>query len=480
MTNDIFLGNSKEDTPQYIQLKMANRHGLITGTTGTGKTVTLQTIAEQFSSQGIPVFSADVKGDLSGLGEKGSPHPKITERVNKLLIKDFAHRASPVNFWDMEGETGIPLRTTSDKIGPLLFSKLLDANDTQSGIIQIAFRFAKDHAIELNTLDDLKDMLNYISNHSNRSEYGNISKSSVAAIIRDLLVLEDAGADTFLAKPALNIKDIMHVDSDGRGQINLLDATSLIQNGRIYGVFLMWLISELFEQMPEAGDPEKPKMVFFFDEAHLLFNDASKALLEKIEMVVRLIRSKGVGIYFVTQSPTDIPDNILAQLGNRVQHALRSYTPSDQKNLKAAAKSFRVNPRIDTEKAITELGIGEALVSTLDEKGMPSMVEHTLIAPPRSKMGPISPERRQTLIDSSILQRIYSQKQTSPTTSQQLALKFPQEDLPANKIERTITPKKAANRRQGAGEAFFKSFLRSIASRLGTAIIRSLMKGFKK
>ncbi len=400
---------AKSEIELHITPRMANRHGLITGATGTGKTVTLQVLAESFSLQGVPVFMTDIKGDLSGISKAGVPGQKILERVEKLQLQGYENRGFPVCFWDVFGEQGHPMRTTISEMGPLLLSRLLNLNDTQEGVLNLAFKIADDAGLLLLDLKDLTSLLEYIGNNRNNFtvSYGNISAASVGAIQRNLLVLEQQGAAHFFGEPAFDIHDLMQTDSDGKGVLNLLAADKLMHSPRIYSTFLLWLLSELFEELPEAGDLEKPKLVFFFDEAHLLFNEAPKILLDKIEQVVRLIRSKGVGVYFVTQNPLDIPDSVLGQMGNRVQHALRAFTPRDQKAVKAAATTFRVNPNLNVEAAITELGVGEALVSFLDAKGIPMMVERALILPPASQIGPITSEERERIIRKSDVYGVY-------------------------------------------------------------------------
>ncbi len=395
----------------HILPRMANRHGLITGATGTGKTVTLQVLAESFSMQGVPVFMTDIKGDLSGVSKPAVPGSKIKERVEKLQLDGYENRGFPVCFWDVFGEQGHPMRTTISEMGPLLLSRLLNLNDTQEGVLNLAFKIADDNNLLLLDFKDITSLLTYIGNNRNdfTLSYGNISAASIGAIQRNLMVLEQQGAAHFFGEPAFDIQDLMQTDENGMGMLNILAADRLMQSPRIYATFLLWLLSELFEQLPEVGDPQKPKLVFFFDEAHLLFNEAPKVLLEKIEQVVRLIRSKGVGVYFVTQNPLDVPDTVLGQLGNRIQHALRAYTPRDQKAVKTAATTFRVNPALDTEKAITELGVGEALVSFLDEKGIPAMVERAMILPPCSQIGPITPEERAQIIRNSLLYGVYDE-----------------------------------------------------------------------
>lgn len=405
----VFIG--KSDKPEYILLKLANRHGLITGATGTGKTVTLQGLAESFSDAGVPVFCADVKGDLSGVAALGKEKGWIEERA-AMIGYDVEYTAHPVIFWDLFGEQGHPVRTTISEIGPLLLSRLMDLSEAQEGVLNIAFRIADEEKLPLLDLKDLQSLLQNVAARASEltTKYGNVSKASVGAIQRSLLVLEQQGADHFFGEPALDVnKDLMRTAKDGRGYIGVLAADKLMQSPRLYATFLLFLLSELFEELPEIGDPKKPKLVFFFDEAHLLFRDAPKALLEKVEQVVRLIRSKGVGVYFVTQNPLDVPDTVSRQLGNRVQHALRAFTPAEQKAVKAAAETFRANPDIDTETAIMELGIGEALVSTLDEKGQPTMVEHTFVKPPSSQVGPITAEERKSVMADSPVAGVYDE-----------------------------------------------------------------------
>ncbi|MEP1231552.1 MAG: helicase HerA-like domain-containing protein [Litorimonas sp.] len=424
MTDRIFLGKDTDGNRQDLLLKLANRHGLIAGATGTGKTVTLQILTEGFSKAGVPVFAADVKGDLSGLSQAGSKthklHDKLIARANKIgmLGNDYesllngndgyTYEAMPTIFWDLHGKQGHPVRTTIAEMGPTLLARLMNLNDTQEGILTIAFELADDQDMLLLDMKDLRALLNYISDHKAEisREYGNVTSQSVAAIQRNLLKLERAGADEFFAEPALELKDFMQV-KDGHGTVSILAADELINSPQLYSTFLLWLLSELFEDLPEVGNPDKPKMVFFFDEAHLLFEDAPKALVQKIEQVARLIRSKGVGIYFVTQNPMDIPDSVLGQLGNRIQHALRAYTPKEQKAVRAAASSFRENLNLNTEDVITDLGVGEALVSVLDAKGAPKVVGRTLIRPPASRLGPATREEREAIIATSDLKDKY-------------------------------------------------------------------------
>ncbi len=390
---------------------LANRHGLITGATGTGKTVTLQTLAQAFSSIGVPVFMADVKGDLSGLAQAGTATPKLKERLALLGMGDMAYAACPAVFWDVFGKSGHPARATISDLGPLLLGRMLNLNDTQQGVLTLVFKIADDNGLLLLDLKDLRAMLQHVGENAKtfQTEYGNISAASVGTIQRGLLELDQQGAEQLFGEPALDIADLMQTDAKGRGVVNILAADALMNSPKLYSTFLLWLLSELFEHLPEVGDAEKPKMVFFFDEAHLLFNEAPKSLLEKIEQVVRLIRSKGVGVYFVTQNPLDIPESVLGQLGNRVQHALRAFTPRDQKAVKAAAQTMRANPKLDTETAITELAVGEALVSFLDDKGRPGMVERGLIVPPASRIGPLDAAERQAVIKASVIYGHYEQ-----------------------------------------------------------------------
>ena len=400
MSTPLLIAKAGETSLELLPA-LANRHGLIAGATGTGKTVTLQTFAERFSSIGVPVFMADVKGDLAGIAAPGGGNAKVEERL-KLLGIEPAYAGCPVVFWDVFGASGHPVRATVSDMGPLLLARMLELNDTQEGVLNLVFKVADDAGLLLLDLKDLRAMLQHVAENAAelRTEYGNVSAASVGAIQRGLLSLESQGADRFFGEPMLNVDDLLQTDR-GRGVVNILAADKLLNSPRIYGMFLLWLLAELFEHLPEVGDPEKPKLVFFFDEAHLLFDDAPKALVEKIEQVVRLIRSKGVGVYFVTQNPLDIPDSVLGQLGNRVQHALRAFTPRDQKAVKAAAQTMRVNPALDIETAITELGVGEALVSLLDAKGRPGVTERALIVPPMSRLGPIEPAVRAQLMASS-------------------------------------------------------------------------------
>lgn len=471
---------------------LANRHGLIAGATGTGKTVTLQRIAEGLSKIGVPVFMADVKGDLAGLSRKGEPKPKITERITQLGIADFTHEANPVVFWDVFGTQGHPVRATISEMGPLLLARLLNLNDTQQGVLTLVFKIADDNGLLLLDLKDLRAMLQYVGDNAKQftTQYGNISAASIGAIQRGLLEIEQQGGDKFFAEPALNIEDLMQTDK-GRGIINILAAEKLMNSPKLYATFLLWMLSELFEKLPEVGDPEKPKLVFFFDEAHLLFNDAPQALLEKVEQVVRLIRSKGVGVYFVTQNPLDIPDTVLGQLGNRVQHALRAFTPRDQKAVKSAATTLRANPKIDVETAITELGVGEALVSLLDEKGRPCIVERALVIPPGSRLGPVTPEERASSISSSLLAGVYDRIEDRESAYEKLSQRVQTQQ--AGQPEGTTAQGSSGGvmgslgdllggstgprggRREGMVEMAAKSAARAIGSQVGREIIRGVL-----
>ena len=410
MSEPLYLAKSDDAYPALLP-QMANRHGLITGATGTGKTVTLQSMAERLSYAGVPVFMADVKGDLSGAGAAGVVTPKLEARLKDLGLEGFVPYANPVAFWDVFGQGGIPVRATISDMGPLLLARLLNLNDTQTGVLQLVFKIADDKGLLLIDLKDLRASIQYVGENAKdfTTEYGNVSTASIGAIQRGLLTLEEQGGDIFFGEPMLDINDLMKVDENGRGVINILAAEKLVHSPALYSTFLLWLLAELFEQLPEAGDLDKPKLVFFFDEAHLLFTDAPQALTDKVEQVVRLIRSKGVGVYFVTQNPLDVPEKILGQLGNRVQHALRAFTPRDQKAVQSAAQTMRANPKFDAATAITELGVGEALVSFLDEKGRPSIVERGMIFPPASRLGPLTAAERQAMIQASPFLATYGQ-----------------------------------------------------------------------
>ena len=426
---EIFVGKGTE--PEYLKLALANRHGLVAGATGTGKTVTLQILAEGFSRAGVPVFAADIKGDLAGVAAVGEAKDAFVKRAKDIGI-DYTPDEFPVIFWDLFGEQGHPVRATVSEMGPLLLSRMLDLNDVQEGVLNIAFRVADERGLMLLDMKDLRAMLAFVAENAKEigAIYGNVSKPSVGAIQRHLLVLENQQAEKFFGEPALVLRDFMRTDRDGRGFINILAADKLMENPRLYATFLLWLLSELFEDLPEVGDPDKPKLVFFFDEAHLLFDDAPKALMEKIEQVVRLIRSKGVGVYFVTQNPLDVPDDVLGQLGNRVQHALRAFTPRDQRAVKAAAETFRPNPKLDTRKAITELGKGEALVSFLDAKGAPNVVERALIRPPTARLGTITAQERASVIAKSPLKGKYDTAIDSESAFEMLQKRVQNPDEP--------------------------------------------------
>lgn len=475
---------AKADADLGLLPGMANRHGLIAGATGTGKTVTLQTIAEHFSRIGVPVFMADVKGDLSGICREGGGNPKVDERVKSLKISDHTPEAYPVTFWDIFGEQGHPVRTTISEMGPLLLGRLLNLNDTQSGTLTMTFKIADDSGLLLLDMKDLRSMLQYVGDHAAEfnTEYGRVSTASIGAIQRGLLTLDGAGGDTLFGEPALNIEDLLQTDSRGYGVINILASDKLMQSPKLYSTFLLWLLSELFEELPETGDPEKPKLVFFFDEAHLLFDDAPKALLDKIEQVVRLIRSKGVGVYFVSQNPLDIPEDVLGQLGNRVQHALRAFTPKDQKAVKSAAQTFRANPKLDVEKVITELGVGEALVSFLDGEGRPGIVERAFIVPPRGQIGPITSEQRKEMMKKSIVAGVYDESVDRESAYEKLKMKAETASKNAEEKQKAEPAAKKKSGESGSGrrsdtvvEAAIKSAARSMASTAGRQIVRGIL-----
>ncbi len=505
MADPLYIANSGEKKLSLLP-EMANRHGLITGATGTGKTVTLQSLAERFSTAGVPVFMADVKGDLSGLGAAGTVTAKFKERLDLLGLADFRPHASPVTYWDVFGAAGHPVRTTVSDMGPLLLGRLLNLNDTQEGVLQLVFKIADDHGLLLLDLKDLRAMVQHAGDNAKdyTTEYGNVSAASIGAIQRGLLGLEAEGAERFFGEPMLDIADLMRLDQHGRGVINVLAADKLYNSPRLYATFLLWLLAELFERLPEVGDVDKPKLVFFFDEAHLLFSEAPPALLEKVEQVVRLIRSKGVGIYFVTQNPLDIPDRVLGQLGNRVQHALRAFTPRDQKALQIAAETMRANPAFDVATAIAELGTGEALVSCLDAKGRPAMVERALILPPASRLGPLTAAERLAAIAASPLQGRYEDTvdresayerlkgRTAPATAPAPARQEPAASrlLPAETAPTATSggglldglgdllggvASGGGRRREGIVEAAVKSAARQIGSQVGREIIRGVL-----
>lgn len=467
---------AKGESELFLYPKMANRHGLIAGATGTGKTVSLRVLAEQLSRIGVPVFMADVKGDLSGLCKPGGEHPKIAERIEKLGLTDFRFEACPVVFWDVFGEQGHPVRATVSEMGPLLLARLLDLNETQSGVLTLVFKIADDNGLLLLDLKDLRAMLQYVGDNAEKfkTEYGNISAASIGTIQRGLIALEEQGGDRFFGEPALELEDLIQTQG-GKGVINILAADKLMQSPKLYSTFLLWMLSELFERLPEVGDPEKPKLVFFFDEAHLLFDEAPKALREKIEQVVRLIRSKGVGIYFVSQNPLDIPDEVLGQLGNRVQHALRAFTPRDQKAVKAAAETFRPNPKLDVATVILEMGVGEALVSTLDEKGIPSVVERALIYPPRTQLPPLSPEERRQAIQQSPVYGHYEKALDRESAYEILRARAAESVQPAPSGAKPQAPAQPAGGNLLGDLA--KGAVGFLASREGQRIVRGVLGG---
>jgi DNA helicase HerA-like ATPase len=446
MADSIFIGKG-EDNPQALVLKRANRHGLIAGATGTGKTVTLQTLAEGFSREGVPVFLSDVKGDIAGMAMKGSDAAAWTgKRAAELGIADYDYAACPVVFWDLFGEQGHPIRATVSELGPLLLARLMGLNETQEGVLNVAFRYADDLGLLILDLKDLRAVLAFCAENAGElaAKYGNVTKASIGTIQRQLLTLDSQGAENFFAEPALAITDFIQTDAQGRGQVNILAADKLMQSPRLYATFLLWLLSELFETLPEVGDPDKPKLVFFFDEAHLLFDEAPKALLDKVEQVVRLVRSKGVGVYFISQNPIDIPESVAGQLGNRVQHALRAFTPRDQRAIKAAAETFRSNPKLDVGTAITELRVGEALVSLLMPDGAPSPVERTLIAPPRSRVGPLTAAERAEKINASPFAGKYDESVDRESAYEKLIARAGVEAAAAAKSEAEEKAAKAA------------------------------------
>jgi DNA helicase HerA-like ATPase len=500
----LYMGLSTK--PEYLLLKYGNRHGLVTGATGTGKTVTLQGLAEGFSRAGVPVFCADVKGDLSGVAAMGGDKDWVLKRAQEIGFDDFKGEQFPVIFWDLFGRQGHPVRTTISEMGPLLLSRILDLNPTQEGVLNIAFKFADDHGLLLLDLKDLRSLLIEIEKNSSEisATYGNVATATIGAVQRALLVLEQQGGENFFGEQALKISDLMRTATDGRGYISVLAADQLMQSPRLYATFLLWMLSELFEELPEVGDPDKPRLVFFFDEAHLLFDDAPKALIDKVEQVVKLVRSKGVGVYFVTQNPIDIPDTVLSQLSNRVQHALRAYTPRDQKAVRVAAETFRTNPSFDTEEAITQLAVGEALVSVLEEKGIPSIVERTFIRPPFSRVAPVTPDERKAAMASSPVGIIYDKVEDRESAYEVLTRKAAKQAEAEARRRAEEEDSKAPSRptyegenyrsgpppaREGGGpptqrrttrgdtiaEAAMKSAARSMATQLGRAIVRGIL-----
>ncbi|MEC9463191.1 MAG: DUF853 domain-containing protein [Pseudomonadota bacterium] len=513
----LYLGTSRNpddslNKAEYLALKYGNRHGIVTGATGTGKTVTLQVLAESFSEAGVPVFAADIKGDLSGIAAMGEPKDWITQRAEQIGFTDYAPAEFPVIFWDIYGEKGHRVRTTVAEMGPLLLSRLMNASEAQEGALNIAFKIADQGGLPLMDLKDLQALLTYMAEHATElsSQFGLISKASIATLQRGLLILEQQGAQNFFGKPALAVTDIMRTTHDGRGAISILAADKLMMNPRLYATFLLWLLSELFEELPEVGDLDKPKLVFFFDEAHLLFNDAPKVLIERVEQVVRLIRSKGVGVYFVTQNPLDVPETVLAQLGNRVQHALRAYTPREQKAVKTAADTFRPNPAFDCATAITQLGIGEALVSTLEAKGIPSMVERTLIRPPSGRVGPLSDAERQKVmglspvagqydidLDSESAYEILTAR-AKKAAEAEAAKRAAEEkaaggdsaagrwtlpgfgDEPTETTSGRTTKRSSGYQRETVIEAAMKSAARSVATSVGRALVRGILGSLRR
>ncbi len=490
-STNLILGAANDILVEQLG-SMSNRHGIITGATGTGKTVSLQVLAESFSRLGVPVFAADIKGDLSGIAEAGKPHPKIDERLAKIPLPEYNQRGYPTLLWDVFGESGHPIRTTVSEIGPLLLSSLLELNDTQTGVLYAAFKIADDDGLLLLDLKDLRSLLNHMGQHNKelRLDYGNISSASIAAIQRRLLVLEEQGAEAFLGEPSIALTDLMQKDFSGNGVINVLDATRLTQESpRVYATFLLWLLSEVFEELPEAGDSDLPKFVMFFDEAHLLFNRAPEPLLDKIEQVARLIRSKGVGIFFITQSPLDLPENVLGQMGMKIQHALRAYTPKDRKVIRAVAESFRPNKNFNTEDVITDLGTGEALISVLNLKGAPQPVERTLIRPPESRIGPLNKSERKAKIASSPMSGKYdtvvdreSAYELLRARADQLADTQKEQKMRSKLADASPKAKSTKRRsnRQTPGEAMLKSTLRSVGSSLGRALVRGLLGSFRR
>ena len=477
----------------YLEPSMANRHGLIAGATGTGKTVTLKVLAESFSDMGVPVFVADIKGDLSGMCVPGKENKHILRSITNMGIEGFEYKPYPVQFWDVYGKKGLPVRTTISEMGPELLSRLLGLNDTQSGVLRIVFRVADDKQLLLVDLKDLKAMLNYVGENAKefKLEYGNVSPQSIGAIQRSLLALEDEGGELFFGEPSLDLSDWMKFSmDDGRGIMNILECSELFQHPLLYGTFLLWMLSEIYDMLPEAGDLEKPKFAFFFDEAHLLFDDAPKALLDKVEQVVRLIRSKGVSVWFITQNPTDIPDSVLGQIGNRVQHALRAYTPADQKALNAAANSFRINPAFRTADAIQELGTGEALVSVLDEDGVPSVVERANILPPRSSMAAVDDATLQAVVNESIYKNKYATEQDNESAYEQLVKVAEQEAAEESEAEEkkekkttktgTSTKKSTGRKKQSVLEKAVNSTVSTIGREIGKKIVRGIFSNFLK
>ncbi len=474
----IFLG--KSDKREELFLALANRHGLVTGATGTGKTVTLQIMAEGFCAAGVPVFAADVKGDLAGISMQGEPKDFLIERAKKIGFDDYGFAATPTIFWDLFGEQGHPIRTTVSDMGPLMLSRLMGLTEAQEGALNIAFKIADEEGLLILDLKDLRALLKDLADRGKEitTDYGNINDTTIGAIQRRLIVLDEQGGDKFFGEPALDIKDLMRTTRDGRGYMNVLAADKLINSPMLYATFLLWLLSELFEVLPEVGDPEKPKLVFFFDEAHLLFSDAPPGLLQKIEQTVKLIRSKGVGVYFVTQNPLDVPEGVLAQMGNRVQHALRAYTPREQKAVQTAASTFRANPKFKTETAITELGKGEALISVLDPKGVPTLVERTLIRPPSSRLGPVETAERSKMIKASPVYGTYDEAIDRESAYEKLSGKAKHREAVKQEEQQAKVQAKAERaaprERESATDRFVKNMAGTVGRQLGSSVARSV------
>ena len=488
MEKTLLIGKNKEGESASLNYKMLNRHGLICGATGTGKTVTLQVLAEQFSEQGIPVILSDVKGDLSGIAAAGTTNKIIEERLKHNSIESFDFKSVPCTFWDIYGESGVPLRTSISEMGPMLLSRVLDLNDVQTDIINVIFKYADDEKLKLVDIKDLKALLQVCAEQKDelRLEYGNIAPQSVASIVRKIVTLEAAGGDLFFTDPSLNIDHMVKTDSSGNGIINLIDATKLMHDKRLYSSFLLWILSEVFENFPEVGDPEKPKLIIFFDEAHLLFDDAPKFLVEKIETLVRLIRSKGVGLFFVTQSPSDLNPEILGQLGNKIQHGMRAASEKDRKLVKSISKNYPSDEGFDVEKTILELGVGESIVSCLSEKGIPQPVIKAIHRPPFTKLGPIDNEKRQSLYKSSLFYSLY-EKSIDHESAYEILKKKREELEKMEEIEEESSTKEKASsskskgsKRQGAGEAFFKSMVRTIGRQVGREVIRGILGSMRR
>ncbi len=481
MENKVLIGANLLDISKSVYLfgSVGNRHGLVAGATGTGKTITLQTLAEGFSKIGVPVFLADVKGDLSGMSQAGVENPKISARLNDMKITDFLFEKNSVIYWDVFGKQGHPIRATISDLGPVMLARLLELNETQEGVLQLVFKIADEQNLKLIDLKDLQAMLKYVSDHAKefQTKFGNVSAASVGAIQRSLLAIEQQGGTQFFGEPMFDIKEFIRLDNAGCGFVNILAADKLMTSPKLYAIFLLWLLSELFENLPEVGDLEKPKLVFFFDEAHLLFTDAPKSLVEKIEQVVRLIRSKGVGVYFVTQNPLDIPDKVLSQLGHRVQHALRAFTPKDKKSVDIVAQTMRTNPTFKTEDVITELAVGQALVSVLDQSGVPTVTERILIKPPQSQIGPITIETRKKLIEKSVIFGKYEGTIDAESAFEKIqamtAKALSEVEVPIPKKEKS----EKISSRQSVGEAMVKTAARTVASEVGRQIIRGILGG---